>query len=227
MLHRNLTVPTDKLGPKKKATDSNIFSLFFSMKTCMLQVQTVTVNKYLVPKHILLWRQKSKAHIFWAKKKKSWHLGSWNIKYRVFSQNFFKGTYASFGPYFRGHMGFFQGLIVWILQKILQTLRDISVSLRWRFRGYQSQKGAKSAFLMDKVNPANMVKYPKISYTKVSDKMTYANSADPDQTAPLEAVWSESKLFAIPLSILRNNIKSKIMVKNVRNKVFKILGHLL
>ena len=27
-------------------------------------------------------------------------------------------------------------------------------------------------------------KCPKISYTKVSDKMTYANSVDPDQTAP-------------------------------------------
>ena len=25
---------------------------------------------------------------------------------------------------------------------------------------------------------------PKISYTKVSDKMAYANSANPDQTAP-------------------------------------------
>ena len=29
-----------------------------------------------------------------------------------------------------------------------------------------------------------MVKYPKVSYTKVSDKMVYANSVDPDQTAP-------------------------------------------
>ena len=27
-------------------------------------------------------------------------------------------------------------------------------------------------------------KWPKISNTKVSNKMTYANSADPDQTAP-------------------------------------------
>ena len=31
-------------------------------------------------------------------------------------------------------------------------------------------------------------KCPKISYTKVSDKMVYANSADPDQTAPEGAV---------------------------------------
>ena len=29
-------------------------------------------------------------------------------------------------------------------------------------------------------------KCPKISYTKVSDTMAYANSVDPDQTAPLE-----------------------------------------
>ena len=54
-------------------------------------------------------------------------------------------------------------------------------------------------------------KCPKNSNTKVSDKMTYANSADPDQTAPEGAVWSGSTLFAIPLSILRNScIKSKI-----------------
>ena len=47
-------------------------------------------------------------------------------------------------------------------------------------------------------------KCPKNSHTKVSDKMTYANSADPDQTAPEGAVCSGSTLFAIPLSILRN-----------------------
>ena len=48
-------------------------------------------------------------------------------------------------------------------------------------------------------------KCPKILITKVSDKMTYANSADPDQTAPEGAVWSGSTLFAIQLSILWNN----------------------
>ena len=31
-------------------------------------------------------------------------------------------------------------------------------------------------------------KYPKISNTKVPDKMAYANSVDPDQTAPEGAV---------------------------------------
>ena len=49
-----------------------------------------------------------------------------------------------------------------------------------------------------KVNPYG--KCPKISNTKVSHKMPYANSADLDQTK--RAVWSGSSLFAIPLSIL-------------------------
>ena len=44
-------------------------------------------------------------------------------------------------------------------------------------------------------------KCPKNSNTKASDKMTYANSADPDQTAPSGAVCSGSTLFAIPLNI--------------------------
>ena len=53
--------------------------------------------------------------------------------------------------------------------------------------------------------------------------MAYANSADPDQTAPEGAVWSDSTLFTIPLYILRNNcIKSKISVKTEQNKVFEI-----
>ena len=43
--------------------------------------------------------------------------------------------------------------------------------------------------------------YPKNLNTKTSDKMTYANGVDPDQTAPEGAVWSGSTLFAIPLNI--------------------------
>ena len=35
--------------------------------------------------------------------------------------------------------------------------------------------------------------------------LTYANSADPDQTAPEGAVCSGSTLFAIPQSILRHS----------------------
>ena len=55
--------------------------------------------------------------------------------------------------------------------------------------------------------------------------MAHANSADPDQTAPDGAVWSRSALFAIQLSILRNNwAKSKIKAKIAWNKMFKILG---
>ena len=45
----------------------------------------------------------------------------------------------------------------------------------------------------------------KISYTKVSDKIAYANSVELDQTAPSGAVWSGSTLFAISLSLLRNS----------------------
>ena len=61
--------------------------------------------------------------------------------------------------------------------------------------------------------------------------MAYANRVDPDQTAPGGAVWSVSTLFAIPLSILRNNhIKAKKKKKigiNVWNKMLEILGRLL
>ena len=68
----------------------------------------------------------------------------------------------------------------------------------------------------------NYGKCPKISNTKVCDKLQYANSADLYQTAPEGAVWSGSSLFAIPLNILRDKcIKSKIKAKKVWNKVFE------
>ena len=35
---------------------------------------------------------------------------------------------------------------------------------------------------------------------KFSDRYAWANSADPDQTAPRGAVWSGSTLFAIPFA---------------------------
>ena len=73
----------------------------------------------------------------------------------------------------------------------------------------------------------NIRKCPKISNTKLSDKMPYANSADPDQTAPDGAVWSGSSLFAIPHSILRDKCaKSKRLARKVWNKVFAIERHL-
>ena len=60
------------------------------------------------------------------------------------------------------------------------------------------------------------------------DKILYANSVDPDQTDSEGAVGSRSTLFAIPVSILRNNCtKIKNEAKKEWNKVFDILGHLL
>ena len=53
--------------------------------------------------------------------------------------------------------------------------------------------------------PHHTIKCPKISFPKVSDKMAYANSIGPDQTAPERAIWSGSTLFAIPQGILGNN----------------------
>ena len=52
-------------------------------------------------------------------------------------------------------------------------------------------------------------------YTKVSDEMAYANSADPDQTVPEGAVWSGSVLFAIPLSILKTTKKQILRHKSM------------
>ena len=39
--------------------------------------------------------------------------------------------------------------------------------------------------------------------------MTYANRVDPDQTAPEEAVWSGSTLFAIPPSYFKKWLHKK------------------
>ena len=43
----------------------------------------------------------------------------------------------------------------------------------------------------------------------ISDNMVYANSADPDQTAPSGAVWSGSALFVIPQSTFTKQIHKK------------------
>ena len=55
-------------------------------------------------------------------------------------------------------------------------------------------------------------KCPKILYTKVPNKMIYANSADPDLTAPEgESDEGLQYLLTILLSTVRNNCtKSKI-----------------
>ena len=52
--------------------------------------------------------------------------------------------------------------------------------------------------------------YHSSRYTKVSDKMAYGKSVDPDQIS-LKEQSDQGLLFAIPLSILRKKcIKSKI-----------------
>ena len=65
-------------------------------------------------------------------------------------------------------------------------------------------------------------KCPKILYTKNSDKMAYANSADSDQSYQgLHCMLGHStKYFKEQLH------KKKKNAKNKWNKVFKILGHL-
>ena len=61
-------------------------------------------------------------------------------------------------------------------------------------------------------------KCPKLSYSKVANKMAYANSVDPDEPAPEGAVWAGSTLFAFPLSILRNNCMKRKSLKKKKKK---------
>ena len=65
-------------------------------------------------------------------------------------------------------------------------------------------------------------KCPKISCTDISDKMAYANGADPDQTVP--AVLSGSTLFAIPQSILKRNncLESKQLPRKQKPRIYGI-----
>ena len=68
-------------------------------------------------------------------------------------------------------------------------------------------------------------KCPKISYTKVANKMAYANSADPHQTVPEGGLI---RVYTVCLfnKYFRNNFrKAKFWAKKVWNKVFEILGH--
>ena len=81
-------------------------------------------------------------------------------------RNLFKGTYV-YWPTFFGTYRVIQGLIVWILQKILQMLRDINISLRWRFRGYQSQKGTKSYIFEEQGNPCNSFLFSPPKYVLI------------------------------------------------------------
>ena len=58
-------------------------------------------------------------------------------------------------------------------------------------------------------------KCPKIVYTKVSDKMAYANSADPDQTALIEVctVYHSTKYFKKELHKKQNLGKKMYEIK--------------
>ena len=61
----------------------------------------------------------------------------------------------------------------------------------------------------------------------MSNKMTYANSADPDQTAPQGAV--RSGLHCLPFHYVlweTTALTAKFRLKKVWNKVFEILRHL-
>ena len=60
--------------------------------------------------------------------------------------------------------------------------------LGFKPRPLDLQLGTLSNALMSLLNSRKYGKNPKISYTKNSDKMAYANSIDPDQTAPEGAV---------------------------------------
>ena len=62
-----------------------------------------------------------------------------------------------------------------------------------------------AAAVIGALTPVKFSDRPKISYTKISDKMVFVNGADPDDCS------TESPLFAISLSVLRNScINSKI-----------------
>ena len=58
--------------------------------------------------------------------------------------------------------------------------------------------------------------------TLVTHNIAKTYSADPDQVASEDAVWSGSFLFAILTSILMTNI----IFENGKGKVFEILEHL-
>ena len=77
----------------------------------------------------------------------------------------------------------------------------------------------------------NHIPYEALGYyvkcSKISNISCLPNSADPDQTASEEAVWSESSLFAILTSILWiPALKTNILFECGNRKVFKSLEHL-
>ena len=94
---------------------------------------------------------------------------------------------------------------------LFKTILTHRTALHWyRFGPYNQVKSQTSLWI-------HQVRFNlQVSYTEVSNKTAYANSADLDQIATERAVWSGSTLFAIPLRILRNNcMKNKIQAQNV------------
>ena len=71
-----------------------------------------------------------------------------------------------------------------------------------------------AATVMGTLNVNIHGKCPKISYTKVSDKMAYANSADPDQTALERAVQSGSTLFCHFTKYFKKQLHKKQNLSN-------------
>ena len=67
------------------------------------------------------------------------------------------------------------------------------------------------------VSLIRLMSYVKFHAPTLSEKMTYANSADSDQTAPAEQSDQGIHIFIIPQSILRNNY---ILTHCILNRLF-------
>ena len=57
---------------------------------------------------------------------------------------------------------------------------------------------------------------------KISDRQVWANSADPDQTAPWGAVWSGFTLFAIPSA----SFGHRVQILEWLQQIFWVSGYL-
>ena len=78
----------------------------------------------------------------------------------------------------------------------LQARISLCFQLRETFKCIEHIGKGKTYF---KTSPWNQKIEEKLrNFPKFSDRQVWANSADPDQTAPRGAVWTGSTLFAIP-----------------------------
>ena len=93
--------------------------------------------------------------------------------------------------------------------ELLPFLITTHVIQRYKMNAYMLKVDHSDLDVFTSLHKGYMVNVLKFGTS--NNKMAYANSVDPDQTALSGAVWSGSTLFAIPLNILRNNcIKSSI-----------------